>query len=94
MLVKHSWSGKDINSISYIQKVLGGPICHIIGDTLLNDLLLWLKSNRRTPATFKHANQTHTEIGKHNLQYSLILTDSYESYFFNDSTANFVFLLV
>ena len=72
VLVKHSWSGKDINSISYIEKVLGGPICQIIGTTLLNDLLLWLKSNRRTPATFKHANQTHMEIGKFFLSYIVI----------------------
>ena len=62
-LVKHSWAGKEID-LTDIHKCLGGPICRILGITLLNSLILWLKSNRHTPATFKHANQTHTEMGE------------------------------
>lgn len=33
----------------------------------MRDLLLWLRANRRTDATFKLGNQTHIELALHNL---------------------------
>jgi hypothetical protein len=66
VLVRHAWAGKKL-SVGDIVKIFGDSCCKILGKDLLQDLHEWLLGNRRTDATFKQANQTHTDIGRFNL---------------------------
>lgn len=61
-MVKHTGAGHII-SYRDLEILFGPPCAAIIGKNLINNLLLWLKANRRSDVNFKLANQTLTELG-------------------------------
>ena len=61
VLFKHTGAGHEITLRDLIV-LFGSPCATIIGKQLLNDILLWLKANRRSELNFKLANQTQTEL--------------------------------
>ena len=62
VLVKHTWAGHGISMVDLIT-VFGAPCAKIVGKKVLNELLTWLTANRRSDASFKMSNQTHTDLG-------------------------------
>lgn len=62
MLVKHTGAGKEI-AMNDVVLLLGNYTSEVLGRRLLEKLLFWLHSNRRTDASFKLVNQTHLEMG-------------------------------
>ena len=64
-LVKHAWAGREL-CIADVELVLGAPMCALIKKSTMYRLLLWLRANRRTDATFKLlGSQTHVELGRY-----------------------------
>jgi hypothetical protein len=62
VLLKHTGAGKEI-SLNDVVLLLGNYTSEVLGRRLLDKLLFWLHSNRRTDASFKPVNQTHLEMG-------------------------------
>lgn len=62
VLLKHTGAGKHI-VLDDVVLLLGNFTCEMLGQKLLDKLLFWLHSNRRTDASFKLVNQTHLEMG-------------------------------
>eukprot|EP00597_Dinobryon_sp_UTEXLB2267_P010305 CAMPEP_0170098882 /NCGR_PEP_ID=MMETSP0020_2-20130122/693_1 /TAXON_ID=98059 /ORGANISM="Dinobryon sp., Strain UTEXLB2267" /LENGTH=882 /DNA_ID=CAMNT_0010321403 /DNA_START=779 /DNA_END=3428 /DNA_ORIENTATION=- len=61
VLLKHTGAGKQI-ALEDVVLLLGNFTSELLGRKLLDKLLFWLHSNRRTDASFKLVNQTHLEM--------------------------------
>jgi hypothetical protein len=63
VLVKHTGAGHEI-TFKDLLVLFGSPCASIIGKRALNNILQWLKANRRSDVNFKLANQTQTDLGE------------------------------